>query len=372
MWSLAPRPNKCKGYIYPCGRNALEGLGFCYAHVEYFKREGIISTTTPVQEPMRMSASYVTRYNNCHGSANLMEAIPGFEHPTRNNDGMKGEGTRLHKIFELGVNSGRLREAALLLVEIAQLWGPKRTAYLEQDEVKYITAYFLRHKAAPPLELPDLKHALLEYKTVKDTDGNPKRNEDGTVTLVAAGVAPRRIEFVAEALNYVQDIIDTMDPETLEVKVEVKTEVQWLETKPKTTVDLILSDAHRMEVLDLKMGDIEVSPIMNEQLMYYAESFGASNYDKVTLHILQRGYTDEWVLTPEVRERWVAEVQESERAILAGDLTLKPGNHCKFCPANPHTRGDKGNKACPIMMTVLYGERNQREDDDAVLGEDDE
>ncbi|QNL30315.1 Cas4 family exonuclease [Microbacterium phage Mazun] len=369
-WDLTPRPTKCPGVKYACGRNKLEGYPFCYAHIELLKREGVMTTTE--QEPMRMSASYVTRYNNCHGSANLVEAIPGFQHPLRNNDGMKGEGTRLHKIFELAVISGRLREAATLLVQISDLWGPKRTAYLEQSEVAYLTSYFLTHKKPPPLELPDLKTALLEYKPVKDTDGNAKRNEDGTVTLVASGVAPRRIQFIAEALNYVQDIIDRMDAETLTVKVEVKKEVAWLETKPKTTVDLILADKNEMHVIDLKAGDIEVSPIMNEQLMYYAETFDAGDYDKVTLHIIQRGYTDEWVLTTDVREKWVAEVQESERAILAGDLALSPGAHCKFCPANPHGRGDRGSKSCPVMMTVLYGESMREEDDNNVLEDDDE
>ncbi|QNN98060.1 Cas4 family exonuclease [Microbacterium phage Fede] len=362
---------KCKGYKYPCDRNVLEGLPYCHNHIEYFKRQGLIGMTDE-QPPLRMSASYVTRYNNCHGSANLVEAIPGFRHPERNNNGMKGEGTRLHKIFELGVNSQRMREAATLLVEIANIWGHKRIAYLEQSQIKYLTSYFLQHKKEPPLELPDLKTALMEYKEVKDTDGNPKRNEDGTITLVAAGVPPRRIEFVAEALNYVADIWERLDPNTRGMLVEAKKQVTWLKSGPSTTVDLILYDDNEMHVIDLKMGDIEVSPIKNEQLMYYAETFGADEYDKVTLHILQRNFTDEWVLLPEVREKWVAEVKASEQAILNGDLKLVPGTHCKFCPANPHTRGDKGSKACPAMMVVLYGERDQRDDDDAVLGADDE
>ena len=35
-------------------------------------------------------------------------------------------------------------------------------------------------------------------------------------------------------------------------------------------------------------------------------------------------------------------------------MALNPGDHCKFCAANPHTRGDKGTIMCPPMMDILY------------------
>ncbi|QGH78653.1 Cas4 family exonuclease [Microbacterium phage Wesak] len=377
MWSMTPRPNKCKGYKYPCGRNALEGLTHCHAHIEYFKKEGLIKMTTPVQEPLRMSASYVKRYNNCHGSANLTEAIEGFEYPARNEDGMKGEGTRLHKIFELALEKPeRLRDSAALLREIADIWGPHRTKYLEQEAKTYLISYFLKHKAEPPLEIEDLKEALLQYVPVLDEDSNPKKNEDGTVTLVAKGVAPRRIIHLAESLEYVADLIDTIEPDTLVVHSEVKKEASWLSTEPYTTVDLIVSGTLKstgesvMHVVDLKMGDVPVPVIMNEQLMYYAKTFGAEDYAVVTLHILQRNGTDHWDLPPAVLDAWVQKVQQSEREILAGDLTLTAGSHCQFCPANPHGRGDRGSKACPVMMEVLYGARDKAKADSEVTEEE--
>ena len=40
--------------------------------------------------------------------------------------------------------------------------------------------------------------------------------------------------------------------------------------------------------------------------------------------------------------------------MLAGDTTLVPNDHCTFCPANPHSRGDKGSPLCPPMMQKLY------------------
>jgi len=327
----------------------------------------------------RFSASYASRYNNCHGSAHLELAIPGFEHPTRNNDGMKGEGTRLHKIFEIALSDRtRIEDCMALLTEIASLWGPHRTTYLEQDEKKYVIGWFLKHKTPPPLELADLKEALLQYKPVKDEHGND------TEVMVAAGVPPRRIMHVVQSLGYVKDLIEEMDQDTLEVFIEAKVPATWLTTSPKTTVDLIIRDKDKMHVLDLKMGDIEVSPIANEQLMYYAETFRQKSaeldlpdkdnwYEDITLHIMQRGFMDEWSLPKTVLTEWVNTVKESEQAILDGDLTMRAGDHCKFCPANPHARGDKGNKACPVMMTVLYGERDQAQSDiDVLEGDDDE
>src|SRR5690606_36686613 len=53
----------------------------------------------------RFSASYASRYHKCHGSARLEEAIQGFQHPERNENGMKGEGTKRHKIFEVALSS---------------------------------------------------------------------------------------------------------------------------------------------------------------------------------------------------------------------------------------------------------------------------
>ncbi|QQO39301.1 Cas4 family exonuclease [Microbacterium phage CrunchyBoi] len=369
---------KCPGYQYGCGKTKWLDYPFCYNHVQYFIRKGLLTMgekTAP--QPLRFSASYASRYNNCHGSANLEEAIPGFEHPPRNDDGMKGEGTRLHKIFELATSKHEnLRAAAALLREIATMWGPHRTKWLEQDEKSYLVGYFLKHKTAPPLELPDLLAAFVQYKPVIDTDSNPTYHEDGTPVIVAAGVAPRRIVHLAESMEYAADLIDEIEPDSIKVLTELKVQAKWLVTEPYTTTDLLITGILKetgesvMHVIDLKAGDVEVSVINNEQLMYYAKTYGADNYTKVVLHILQRNGTDSWELPKSVLDAWVDKVQSSEAAILGGDLTLTAGSHCKFCPANPHTRGDKGTKACPVMMEVLYGARDKEQADNEVLEEE--
>lgn len=307
----------------------------------------------------RFSASYADRYHNCHGSANLEEAIPGFEHPPKEDNGMKGEGTRLHKIFEEALSDWRsLRVKAQLLRTVAKMHWIERRKMLA-DKKTYVIWYFLRFKTAPPLSYEVIEQALMHKKRAVDTDGQPAFDPEGNEVWVIAGAPPRRLEFLADALEYIADLIDKMDKETLSVKTELRGKAEWLKTLPGTTADLIIKDKYVFHCLDAKFGDIEVSPIENSQLMYYAWTFGASSYPMASLHILQRGNLDYWDASHAVLKAFVTDVKESEVQILAGDLTLNPGSHCKFCPANPHSRGSRGTKACPAMMTVLYGTREE-------------
>lgn len=320
----------------------------------------------------RFSASYAGRYHNCHGSANLTEAIPGFEYPPDRDDGMKAEGTKLHKIFEVALRKPeRLRDTITLLREIAKLWGPDRTQYLKQTGMAYVTKWFLAHRSEPPLEIELLKETMYQRKQVINPDRTPKI-VNGEEVWTETSVAPRRIEHLADAMEYVADLWDTLDPATREIFVEEKRKATWLETEPGTTVDLILRDKNIMHVLDLKMGDIKVSAINNTQLMYYGITFGAIDWDKVVLHIIQRKNVNQWTVPRAVLEQYRDDVRESERAILGGDLTLKAGNHCTFCPANPRSRGDRGNKVCPAMQEHLYGAKNRAEADATVVNDGDD
>ena len=46
--------------------------------------------------------------------------------------------------------------------------------------------------------------------------------------------------------------------------------------------------------------------------------------------------------------------KQAEQKIIAGDPTRTPSDNCTFCPANPHSRSDKGRPLCPEMMQLLY------------------
>lgn len=305
--------------------------------------------------PLRFSASYASRYNNCHGSANLPEAIPGFEFRDDTERRMAGEGTRLHKIFESVISSGvELTEAANCLEHLASVHYTKRRPLLK-DETKYITWWFLQFKTIPPVE----------YSVIKNLLG-PLNDQD----KYEWEVPPRRVVFLANALRYLYETLDTLD-EGYELLVEKKMHVEWLTTRPKTTADVVISGQTKLLVMDLKMGDIEVSPINNEQLMYYVQTYRKPRHTVFQVHIMQRNNMDYWEIPQEVLDRWVKGVQQSEADILDGDLTLTPGSHCTFCPANPHGRGDRGTKSCPAMLSMLYGERDIQQAEKDILGDDD-
>ena len=303
---------------------------------------------------LRFSASYASRYHHCHGSANLAEAIPGFRHPENNDLGMKGVGTTLHGIFAWVITkSENMLDAAILLDELADQRGQKRTDLVE-DEKKFLIWWFLQHKTEPPIEWSELNGLI--YTTTGISEGKEVVNKHS--------IAPLRLRFLAEAIRTVFDLVDQMkDPEIL---VEQKVVADWLQSAPKTTADLVIKarDKSKMIIIDLKMGDIAVSPILNDQLMYYAKTYGGDDFDEIELLIIQRN-NDEgaWELPKTYLTKWSKAIQESEDAIKAGDLTLTPGTHCTFCPANPQGRGDRGTKSCPAMLGLLYGGRDELKSD---------
>ena len=57
---------------------------------------------------------------------------------------------------------------------------------------------------------------------------------------------------------------------------------------------------------------------------------------------------------------------EIEAKLLAKTPEFHVTDHCKFCPAFPHSRGDKGKPLCPTAMAVLYPSTL---DEDAILRE---
>src|SRR6478735_513793 len=128
-------------------------------------------------EGFRFSASYASRFHKCHGSANLTEAIAGFQHPERNDNGMKGEGTKRHKIFEVALSSpDTLEKSANLLRGVAEFRGNDRILLL-QDKAKFITWWFMNYeKALPPLSIEVLYDNLVNKIMNVDTNGN----QDGT------------------------------------------------------------------------------------------------------------------------------------------------------------------------------------------------
>jgi hypothetical protein len=134
----------------------------------------------------------------------------------------------------------------------------------------------------------------------------------------------------------------------------------WLHTKPPTTADLVLYVQDEIHIIDLKTGQIPVPVKENAQLLFYAACYQhlAPKSLGVVVHIVQpwAGAMEGWFVPNKRIEEFKVEARETEDMILAGNVQFMPGDHCKFCPANPHSRGAKGAPLCPAMMKMLYPE----------------
>lgn len=163
------------------------------------------------------------------------------------------------------------------------------------------------------------------------------------------------IEQFAKLLSYVAEVRRRRIFKTI---VEQRTIVNWLDSKPPTTVDLVLYVQDELHILDSKWGKIPVSAHNNAQLLYYAVTWAhlAPKAKEVHLHIMQPAIDnfEEVVVSSSELHKFMLDAQATDRAITAGSVNFGPSDECKFCPANPHGRGQKGSPLCPTMMNMLY------------------
>ena len=160
---------------------------------------------------------------------------------------------------------------------------------------------------------------------------------------------------IAHALMYVAEI---RARRRFNVLVEESATATWLPSQPNTTVDLVLYVQDEIHIVDYKMGRIPVEVIGNKQLMFYALCYAylAPKAPGVVVHIVQPligNMESHFVGTHELAE-FMADAVKADEAILSGDTTFGPSDNCTFCPANPHSRGEKGSAMCPAMMKLLY------------------
>jgi hypothetical protein len=182
-------------------------------------------------------------------------------------------------------------------------------------------------------------------------------------------LSPSDLQHMANLIQYVADLRKTR---RFKVLIEETVTAEWLASKPKTTADQVLYTQDELHIIDYKWGKIPVSVLDNVQLLFYAVCYAplAPKAKQVTLHILQP-YADNYdkvVVTTTELAKFMEEAMAAEAKVLAKDLSFGPSDHCMFCPANPHSRGDKGKPLCPPMMQMLYP--TARVDEDAILGLD--
>ena len=158
--------------------------------------------------------------------------------------------------------------------------------------------------------------------------------------------------------RYLQYVADLRATRRFNVLVEHSVTATWLDSNPQTTADLVLYTQDEIHILDGKWGKIPVDVHDNAQLKYYAVCYAglAPRAKGVTVHILQPAidnFDSVFVDTNELAQ-FMVEMQEAEQKIQAGSTKFGPSDECKFCPANPHSRSQKGKPLCPEMLQLLY------------------
>jgi hypothetical protein len=179
-------------------------------------------------------------------------------------------------------------------------------------------------------------------------------------------LSPGDLQHMIDVMQYVANLRKTR---RFKVLIEEKVEATWLDSRPSTTADLVLYTQDELHVIDYKWGKIPVDVVDNHQLLFYDVCYAplAPKAKKVTNHILQpyAKNFDSWTVSTTELQKFMEEAIATEKAIAAGSLKFGPSDHCTFCPANPHSRGDKGKPLCPAMMQLLYPSAGV--DEDAVL-----
>lgn len=179
-------------------------------------------------------------------------------------------------------------------------------------------------------------------------------------------LTPREVEWFATAIDYVAQLRKTR---RFNVLVEEGVTAQWLASAPGTTADLVLYVQDEIHVIDFKWGGIPVEVIDNKQLLFYAACYAplAPKAKGVRVHIVQppTDTYESWFADTNILAAFIADAVAAESKILALDTTFGPSDNCMFCPANPHSRGDKGRPFCPAMMGMLYPDHT---DEDEILG----
>ena len=218
----------------------------------------------------------------------------------------------------------------------------------------------------------DLEAAIPDFEPPEKNE-NGRKGEGHRIHDLLANIITmplRDVEKMIVALDYVAKLRRTR---RFNVLAEEPAVAEWLVSKPTTTVDLVLYVQDEIHIIDWKTGAIQVDAYENEQMMYYARTHAhlAPKAKGVWLHIVQPWaevnglpHLDEYVVSGTDLLQYKLDLQAGEAAVLAGSTKLVPGEHCKFCPAFPHSRSDKGSPLCPPAMRLLYP---MNEDTDEIL-----
>lgn len=219
-----------------------------------------------------------------------------------------------------------------------------------------------KHMACPASA--NLELAIPNF-TMPPPDGVVRASDEGTsaheVFEQLMGYGRADLRHWITVLEYVEKLRQTR---RFKVERELEVEATWLDVDPRTgkhpksTLDLVLYTADELHVLDLKWGKIPVEVFDNIQTIFYTLCVMhlAPKAKGVTLHILQprADNLESQYLTRAELKKFEADLLAAQQRVNNQDLTFGPSDHCKFCPAYPHSRSVKGAPLCPATMQLLY------------------
>ena len=193
---------------------------------------------------------------------------------------------------------------------------------------------------------------------VEDRNANTAANRGTRMHEILAEVemlSPKEMAGFAKAIEYIAEVRSRRRFTMLLEQTEMS---DWLPQPEPTTADTVLFTQDEIHVLDFKWGRIPVEVVDNRQLLYYAATYAkyAPKATEVVLHIVQpnAGLFESWAVDTVTLAAFMSEAILVQEQLAAGLLNFMPGDHCTFCPANPHGRGAKGSPLCPAMMQLLY------------------
>ena len=191
--------------------------------------------------------------------------------------------------------------------------------------------------------------------TQTDTKASAKGTAMHEVLETAGQYTPTEQIALARALLYIAEL---RQKRRFKQWLEAESTGWWLKQTPRTKADVVLAVQDEIHVVDYKFGTIKVEAAGNSQGKYYSLAFSplAPKAKGVWFHIVQPmiDHYDSVFFTTAELEAFRLETLAAETAIMAGDVTFGPSDHCKFCPANPHGRGIKARPYCPAMMQLHY------------------
>lgn len=126
-----------------------------------------------------------------------------------------------------------------------------------------------------------------------------------------------------------------------EVSIEERINLHFIDPRMFGSNDAVIYEPHgTLEVIDFKYGKgIEVSPVNNKQLMYYAlgAAHGGDYYD-VKMTIIQPRVENpikSHTVPMSVIEDYATELKQGVERVDSGIDCFEIGEHCRFCKAKP-------------------------------------